>query len=176
MLCVLCISCSRKIESKETFVSKKIVEHSLPLPVSWKTDKIVGKIKVKSTIKMKNWKTKRVEKIYYNAKSMFFNNFENISCDPNKLGQLEIRIISADMLRDKRYFHLATPRNFGRYFPSSNTIYIIYDVFNHPEYLAHELAHYFYDECGVKFKNISAEHVRVYKFQDFYKERNRYGR
>ena len=152
------------------------IEHFLPYKVEWKTDEKIENIRIRSSLVLNKQKVEKIEKIYFNSRNIFFNDFEDTTCNPNSLGRLEIKIISAEMLRDRRYFRLATSRNFGRYFSISNTIYIIHGVFSHPEYLAHELAHYFYDECGIKFKNIDAEHVRVYKFQDLYKERNRHGR
>lgn len=148
--------------------------HVLPYKIEWKIDKTLdtvnGGIKLKSSLPLKNWKIEKIRQIYFSAEYLFFHEFENIEC--LDLGPLEIRIVSANILRDKKYFEYAEPRNFGRYFESSNTIYIINEVFEHPEYLAHELAHYFYDECGIKFINDDAEHVKVYRFQDLYEEKN----
>jgi hypothetical protein len=144
--------------------------HYLSPKVEWRTDKVIGTdITLKSTLQLKDWRVKKIKQIYQNAEYLFFNEFENTVCD--ELGSLDIRIISAAMLRDKEYFYLATPTNFGRYFTISNTVYVIHEVFSRPDYLAHELAHYFYDECGIEFKNDDAEHVKVYKFQDLYKKR-----
>jgi len=148
--------------------------HVLPYKVKWRTSEVVGNITIKSTLPLKNWKIKNITNIYDSSKNVFFNSFENLTCDYDKLGPLEIRVISADMLRDRRYFAMAMPYNFGRYFKLSNTLYIIHDMFNHPEYLAHELAHYFYDECKVDFKGDIKEHTKVYQFQDFYKKRSYY--
>jgi hypothetical protein len=144
--------------------------HTLPQKVEWKTNKILeNEIILKSTSQLKEWQVKKIYQTYQNIEYLFFNIFENISC--NKLDNLEIRIVSSDVLRDRRYFANASPRNFGRYFATSNTIYVIYEVFDCPDYLAHELAHYFYDECNIKFKDDIAEHIKVYGFQDFYREK-----
>lgn len=139
--------------------------------IRWETDTNIDGINVKSTLPLKRKKIRRIRYMYNKSKRLFFNKFENkLKCNPNNLGPLEIRIISADMLRDKRYFPLAGPRNFGRYF-TPKTIYIIHEVYSHPEYLAHELAHYFYDRCGIGL-DADTEQNRAYRFQDLYRERN----
>jgi len=109
-------------------------------------------------------------KIYWDIEDKFLNDFEpNLHC-PNKK-PLEIRIIGENVLRSKKVFVEAGPHDFGRYFANVNRLYILPKFFDRPEYLAHELAHYYYDECKIKLDNLEKEHIKVYRFQHFYKNR-----
>lgn len=138
------------------------------LPVDWLTDiSIAENITLKSELLLNKRKIRRVKRIIRNTEYIFFKRFETgLICDD--MGPLKIRIVSKETLRNTDYFASAKPTNFGRYFVSSNTLYIASDVFRHPEWLAHELAHYYYDECDVHFDSIDEEHQFVYAFQDMF--------
>ena len=147
-----------------------------PREIQWKTNISVPNVTIKSTFHLKKREIRKIQIIFDKAKYIFFNKFEKLSCDTNRLNDLEIRVISPNILRHKGYFYAAGPNDFGRYFSNPYTIYIIDDMFYNPEYLAHELGHYFYDKCGVKFANDKIEHVKVYQFQDFFRKASRRSR
>jgi len=56
---------------------------------------------------------------------------------------------------------------YGRYFRETNELYITPEFLEKPEFLAHEMAHYFYDECRDE-----VEENRAYEFQDFYRRKH----
>ena len=147
----------------------KYKKHILPYSIQWVTNRKRGNITIKSDSLLHNKKIQQIESIVGGAKDLFFNEFRGVpECNKDNLGRLEIRIINKKTLRNKDYFFKAQSTNFGRYFPQYNTLYVIPETLYHPEYLAHELAHYFYDECGITFSSEVEEHRRVYKFEDFY--------
>jgi hypothetical protein len=143
-----------------------ITQSSSPY-IGWVDYIRVNNIFIKSTLPLKKQEVKSIELIYKNSKYLFFNEFENIKCNESNLGRLDIGLISPNILRNKKYFLNALETNFGRYFAKTNELYIIHDFVNNPEYLAHELGHYYYDECNVDQPN----HNKVYKFQYLYKRR-----
>jgi len=142
--------------------------HILPFPVEWKTATYVSNhIRLKSTLKLERPQVKKIKNILGHINYLFFNEFEpDLRCAD--MGQMEIRIIRLSTLTNKKYFVAARATNFGRYFSITNTLYIVPDMLKNPEWLAHEMAHYYYDECRVKFKDARNEHLKVYKFQDLY--------
>lgn len=146
--------------------------HILPYKLSWKTTTKLENLTIKSTFVLNKWRLEKIKKTFNRSKDIFFNKFEKLDCNTNQLNDLEVRLIDSKILRNKDYFYAAGPNDFGRYFSGFHTLYITDDMFDNPEYLAHELAHYFYDKCGVKFKNDIEEHIKVYRFQDFYLERH----
>lgn len=84
---------------------------------------------------------------------------------------LDLRIISDIEINSTRYFDMQSAPGyvfFGRYFREENILYITKEaaLYNTGE-LAHELAHYFYDVCGIKFLSDELEHDRVRMFQKF---------
>lgn len=107
--------------------------------------------------------------MYKDIKKQFLL-FENSKCIPTNT--LNMFVISEKEINDIRYFVQARPGHiiFGRYYKPNNELYITPEFFKVPKYFAHELAHYFYDECGFIFKNNVAEEKRTYEFQNFYGE------
>ena len=149
--------------------------HTLLIDIPWESNVKIQNMTIKSMFFLRSQKIRQISLIYSYSKHMFFNEFESM-CDERNFADLEIRIIRPDILRNTDYFPTANRLDFGRYFSSSNILYIIPDMFNKPEYLAHELAHYFYDECKIKFLNDKEEHKKVNKFERLYKERNNHKR
>lgn len=58
---------------------------------------------------------------------------------------------------------------FGRYFRARDTVFITPEMFNRPEFFAHELAHHFYYSCGQNLGSDDNEEVMAYKFQEYYR-------
>ena len=151
-----------------SYISKDI-KHILPFEIQWLTYKKKDMLTIRSDSALKSKEIEKIRRIINRTEELFFTEFDGApECNRDSLGPLEIRIINKETLRNKDYFFKAEERNFGRYFAEYNTLYIIPEIFYHHEYLAHELAHYYHDECEVAFNNKRAEHRRVYKFQYFY--------
>lgn len=138
--------------------------------IDWKTDTKIfdSDVLIKSDRVLGRNKIIKIKRMMRKIEYTFLHQFEpGLECI--ELDKLEIRIIDKKILRSKKYFSAARPSNFGRYFPTSNTLYIIHEFFDNPEWLAHEMAHYYYDECDVHFSSIDEEHKKVYAFQDIFK-------
>ena len=113
----------------------------------------------------------KINNIYKKAYKIFFDDFEeDLYCHPKGP---RINIVSLNIIRSPKYFEGAGPRDIGKYMPRSKEIFISYAFFIEPHYLAHELAHYWYDVCDVRFENIKIEHDFVNKFQEIYKNERR---
>lgn len=106
---------------------------------------------------------------YKKAHDLFFGSFENINPELCYFERLNVRIVSPRIINNKRLFRDAISNSevFGRYFWRKNLLYITSEVFSNPEYLAHELAHYFYDECGL-WRGRLEEERRAYRFQELF--------
>jgi len=143
------------------------------LPITWKSKFTVSHdTHIISDIKINSKKRVRLEKIIGDITHHFFSDYEtSLPCSDRN--DLQIVIIDRNILTDNRYFIAAKPTNFGRYFYSTNTIYIVHELFRHPEWLAHEMAHYFFKECGVLFDSAEEEHEYVYDYQNLFKNRLR---
>lgn len=109
---------------------------------------------------------------YRNVKREFFKytGIRNKSCSYN----LNIRIVAVEELSDRVYFPYesdyteGTLQVKGRYFRNSNTMYMIpYEYYwNWKAKFAHELAHHFFDACGVRFVNNDVEHEAIHPFEE----------
>lgn len=147
------------------------VQGDVPLNLEWKTKAQVSKsTTLKSTRSLSRAKVLRIKRIVRNTHYLFFNVFERDLRGKCGFKPLNILLIEQEVLTSPKYFQFAKPTNFGRYFSYGNMLYIEYGVFKNPEWLAHEMAHYYYDVCGIMFKNINAEHEKVYDFQHLYEE------
>lgn len=139
-----------------------------PPEFPWADKEIDGHIEIQSIYDINNKKLHNIQLIYSKSAILFFNKFEKeiSECKP---GQLNIKIVSPSILNDRKKFNDYTSQRevFGRYYWKYNILYITEEAFEHPEYLAHELAHYFYDECGI-YRGTEEEEKNAYKFQGLY--------
>jgi len=90
-----------------------------------------------------------------------FRNYIKASCS---FKPLEIRIISVPIMNSTRYFAWVEPVMFGRYFRETAHIYLTLEALKNRKYFAHEMGHYMYDTCGIKFASDELEHVDLEKF------------
>lgn len=147
--------------------------NKMPDSIHWVTDEHRSNpeinIIIKSTFKVSRKKIGKTINIYVNTRKQF-NLFEGYNCKPSEI--LNVFIISEKAINNFKYFEKGSsgPNKiiFGRYFKEDNYLYITPEFFRVPEFFAHELAHYFYDECGFTFENDMAEEKRTYEFQNFY--------
>jgi len=144
----------------------------------WKVNEYINKhvlIKVAPKIKFKNTleKMQLINQTFNYVEREFFK-FQRISSMQCEFGNLEVRIISEHDLSNNEYFpseyFVSKDGDFiiiGRYFEKTNILYVV------PPYLglyywrknfAHELMHYFYDDCGITFLNIDIEHKVIDQF------------
>lgn len=125
-------------------------------------------IEIQSIYKLNESKTTNVINTYEKASHLFFNEFEK-DAPTCMLSDLNIKIVSPSILNDRKRFndYISQREVFGRYYWKYNALYITEEAFEHPEYLAHELAHYFYDECGM-YRGTEEEEQNAYKFQGLY--------
>ncbi len=94
-----------------------------------------------------------------------FYAFYGIECD---LKPLEIRIISEGKMNDPKHFAYIDPVIYGRYFRENEHIYLTLEATKNKKYFAHEMAHYLYDVCNMKFSSSKEEHKEIDKFlKDF---------
>lgn len=144
----------------------KAIDH-----LEWKQINTINYITIKS--QFTNTNPRKIFKIYKRSKKLFMRyERQKLKCPSNDT--LTINVVSANILRNTMYFADAQPTNFGRYFRDTKTIYILDTVEQYPDWLAHELAHYFYDVCGVEFRSLQDEHSKVYDFQDIYMMKGRF--
>lgn len=120
--------------------------------------------------------TKLIRSTYYEAKKSFFE-FWGFSRDQCDLDNLYVYIVAEKDLINPRYFpgEKLAPSGFiiyGRYFREKNKLYIVppdLSIYYWRKYFAHELAHYFFDDCGIKFPNNYVEHKFLDKFIKYFK-------
>ena len=135
----------------------------------WATTAYVGDIEVMSQAPLDENRLLQLQITLEEIDDIFHNRFELTAKDICEyLAPVKLRIVPTSMIRNDNYFMFAGPTSFGRYFPSVNTIFISAEMFEHPEWLAHEMAHYYYDECRTLCKP-AREEMMVYRFQDIYK-------
>jgi hypothetical protein len=139
-----------------------IVEHKLLKDINWATQQELPNAVIKSYTTM----SKRALLIIQNELDSVerkFNSYYDIDCHP---GPLEIRIIKLSWLNSSEYFVWADPKYlvFGRYFGMRNVIYITPETFLDTYTLTHELTHYLYDECNIRFKSEAQEHQKLDDF------------
>jgi len=157
------------------FAKDKYVENARP---DWNTDTTINKVvKVKSQISLTKKQIELIRKTYRNAESKFFEywKIDRRECSSDVV---EVRIITEYELDNRTYFPGeddytdASGTVIGRYFRHSNVLYIV------PPYpakyywrkdFAHELAHYFYDDCGIKFLSDYNEHIAIREFLNKHK-------
>ena len=113
--------------------------------------------------------------IYAEVKTKFF---EYIKIDPAvcKNEQLEIRIVTEQILDNRKYFPNEDTYAgidtiiFGRYFQQNNILYIVpmnFERYYWKNNIAHELIHYFRDDCGIS-TSIYNEHEFIKKITNKY--------
>lgn len=135
----------------------------------WETITYIGNIEVMSQVPLDDDRIQQLQITLDKIDYMFHNRFELDALDICEYSApVKLRIVPTSIIQDDNYFMFAGPTNFGRYFPSVNTIFLSIEVFEHPEWLAHEMAHYYYDECRALCAHDREEMV-VYRFQDAYK-------
>lgn len=123
---------------------------------------------------------KHVSLIYktYELTENKFLKFWRLKHNECKFGPLEVRIVKNHQELDNRTYFPGedeyadlpgegTEIIYGRYFRLTNRLYMV------PPYVskyywrknfAHELVHYFFDECGIKFVNDTEEHKEINRF------------
>ncbi len=142
----------------------------------WKINEYINEevlIRVDPGIKFRNpqEKIRFVKKTFNQVKRNFFK-FHKIDDSHCESGHLEVRVISKQNLNNKIYFageyftgEKVFPQVIGRYFEKTNILYIVQlNEYYWEEYFAHELAHYFYDDCT----NINKEHKLIDQFLKIY--------
>jgi len=118
-----------------------------------------------------------MNKTYKLTKQLFFS-YWGLQQDQCCFGHLKIKIVRNHFdLSNYKYFpdelEYADPPGeggkiiFGRYFRLANTLYVVRP--NEIKYywkrdFAHEILHYLFDECNMKFYNDDAEHQKIYEF------------
>ena len=153
--------------SRDTYVQKKV----------WGTEFKIGEMAyIKSAYKLDKKQIKIVEKTFNITKERFFKYYSSIE-DICRLDPVNIFIVEneKDLDNTKFFPNESVYSNglegnkivFGRYFVLSNNLYIVPVLLK--EYywrknFAHELTHYFFDECGIRFKNDDEEHLYVDDF------------
>jgi len=142
-------------------------------------------ITLKSTEALSFSQIQLLKNTFDDTETRFFP-YYNISRDSCEYGPLDIRVVKDySVLNNKAYFpnldkeSYAGPgeRIFGRYFRDGNILYIIAPrpyVYDWKHDFAHELLHYFFDDCGrvvngAKIINNDDEHRFVNKFLDVFK-------
>jgi len=149
----------------------------------WKTEfNIDTHVRVKSTNKLNQHQTKLVKKTYEIAERKFLK-FWNLRHNECRFQPLEIKIVKHHNELDNRiYFPMertyadkpgeGTEIIYGRYFAFHNALYIVppyTSKYYWKKNFVHELTHYFFDECGIRFNNIEEEHIAVERFVREYK-------
>lgn len=143
----------------------------MALPISatpnfkWQTEYKVTHITIKSIYSDSH---PGINKIYKHTKKLFHEFEKNIHCTERPL---EIRVVSAKIMNNKDVFKDFRKGGeiFGRYFWRSNLLYITPEYKKKPDYLAHELVHYFYDECAL-FRGTDLEEQHAYGIQLLFEE------
>lgn len=131
---------------------------------SWNIEKIDNKTILKCSKKITKDFIKNVKNIITITKDSFVK-FEGVSKCSNK--KLTIMFVTEEDLNNILYFTdiEVDKRTRGLYYKHNNYLYVAYQ-FSHLEQnetLAHELLHYFYDECEIRKMNIEKEHIRIGK-------------
>ena len=158
---------------------------------NWKIDRQLTKfdpvyIKVSDKVKVFSFRKFKTE---YNMAMQRLFKFEAANVGQCKIDPLEIRVVTERDLNNEKFFPYEGSYTFtrnngkttfiiGRYFPLSNTLYIVPHVpndgsewVNWEAYFAHEVAHYFYDDCEMTFPGDPDAHNRIDKFTRKYYRR-----
>ena len=126
---------------------------------------------IKSVYKLRPKKIKKVKRLYVDIRNEFMQwlpKHQRNNCEEEAP---IIVIVNFDIMSNPDIFYGAKPNQFGRYMFWDRTIYIVRDMFSRPEWLAHELAHHFYQDCNINFASLEAEHKEVYDFQEYYRRK-----
>lgn len=147
-------------------------EYYLKQDFFWKYQDDFNGVKIKSIFKIKDDKKDIIINTYNKTKKIFpiYAKLDK-EC---KLVSLTIHIISLNMMNSEKYFYIRPSTRYyvvGRYLEITPAIYITPQAFVNTEDLAHELAHYFYDMCGINFENEEAEDASIYKFEKYFLNR-----
>lgn len=173
LILALTLSIPGFVYAKDKYFRSNVVWH--------RSVKLIQNIDVKSVSKLSKYDIYLMRRTYNITKKLFFLYwYEENKC---QLGQLKIKIVRSHYdLSNHEYFpeeyvyadlpDEGTAIIFGRYFRVTNTLYVVSP--NEIKYhwkrdFAHEILHYFFDECGVSFINNNAEHIKVYEFLNKHK-------
>jgi len=142
-------------------------------PIHWKDQEV---IQPGIMLRSSKWNLSAADKELVRNKYMqikkHFSEFENLgTCLAHS--SLDLRVISLSEINDPKYFELSSKNGyeyFGRYFRGVRVLYITkQSIWHDTNEFAHELAHYFYDQCGKSFLNDDIEHERIEQFQAYLK-------
>ena len=144
------------------------------------TAKVNNIIEIKSVYRIDNKDLKIIKRVF-NITSNAFRQYYKVNINECDLEPLNMFILkSYKELDNKDYFpgedEYTNPNSqvvmFGRFFRSTNNLYVMpvnTRDFYWERSFAHELLHYFYDECGMKFFNDINEHAEIDRFLKSYK-------
>lgn len=148
----------------------------------WHTEvQLTSNIEVKSKFAISEAELKKIHIAFINTKNKF-ESFMNMNLQKCEMEKVKIRIIGLDDLSNQKYFpnerEYSDPPDskglgmfvLGRYFKYNNHLYLAPEH-NHVFWrvnVAHELAHYFFDECNVHFASSDEEHNIIYKFEKLF--------
>lgn len=146
--------------------------------VTWQTSFTIGdNVTVRSAFQLDSREVQIINTVYKRTRKKFFRSW-GIKPTQCRLGHLNVRIVRDHFDLDNREFFPEEPVYadlpwegteiiFGRYYRKANTIYIVplkLKKYYWRKNFAHELLHYFFDECGVRFSNIDEEHIIIDDF------------
>lgn len=142
--------------------------------VEWKTSTRVNRvIRLKSRWPLDNDQVRLFRSVYRDTKRLFHNHYDGFirKCDALSV---DVMVISRTDLSNKEYFpgedkySIPGETVIGRYFRSKNTLYIVYpDKPIWKRDFAHELLHYFYDDCNAYFPSSTEEHRAIDQVLNF---------
>lgn len=145
---------------------------------TWETIfKIGSEARITSAKKLTKTQIRIVRQTFNNTKTRFFK-YYSVSEEMCRLDPVNIIIVkNYHELDDRRKFPQESVYSdkpgegnkivFGRYFTITNNLYIVpvnLEKYYWRRNLAHELTHYFFDECDVEFNDIDEEHEYMYDF------------
>lgn len=134
-------------------------------------------ISVKSVPQLSKYDLQMMRKTYKLTEKLFFEHWY-VKPKQCNLGKLKIKVVRNHFdLSNRTYFpdeaqYASVPGEgtsviFGRYFRLANTLYVVQpdDIkYWWRRDFAHEVLHYLFDECGIKFRNDNVEHKKVKEF------------
>jgi hypothetical protein len=148
----------------------------------WKMSKDISeetgaKITLKSVDSLNDEQIKGIKNTFNDVKVRFFK-YYHVSPTDCSFDPLEIRVVkNSTDLSNERYFPVSSEdrgyRIYGWYFPNSNELYITtpngWTKWN--RWFAHELLHYFFDDCGMADSAMGYKHnhEQIENFLDTYK-------
>ena len=139
-------------------------------PMNWKYQENIKIGTIRSSLgKLTKSEKHTIISKYNSIKESFFKFEDRMLCIVPPT--LDLRIVSDIDINSDKYFDVLSKPGytfFGRYFRDEDVIYITKEAaLYHTALFAHELTHYFYDMCGVKFFSDDLEHDRIRMFQKF---------